>query len=434
MPCHPAVMTGQTNVPLPSLAGADWLVRPDTQAVFQALANAGYEGRAVGGVVRNALMGLAVTDIDIATPALPEAVIAAGKAAGLGIAATGLDHGTVTLIANHVPHEVTTLRRDVSTDGRRATVVFTDDWAEDARRRDFTFNALYCDRLGQVHDPLGGYPDVLGRHVRFIGDADQRIAEDYLRILRFFRFHAVLGEGVPDTAGLAACIRGRDGLDRLSAERIRSELLRLLTGRRANDAIAAMVDAGLLPRILRRAPRPGVLASLIAAEATVGAQPDAIRRLSALAVAGEEDVAVLAAQLRLSNNERDALFVIDLPLGARFADLDERHARRLLYRMGPERWRAALLAAIAMAAMGSGHVRDTTLPEPVALLDLYGLPQRWTPPKLPVKGVDVIALGLEPGPRVGAILAEIEGWWIDADFPPESEVRQQLTALVAKRN
>ena len=421
-------MTGNVQNQLPSLAGADWLVRPETQAVFEALANAGYEGRAVGGVVRNALMGLPVTDIDIATPALPDAVIAAAKAAGLGVAETGLDHGTVTVIANHMPHEVTTLRRDVATDGRRATVAFTTDWVEDARRRDFTFNALDCDRHGAVHDPLGGYADLIARRVRFIGDADQRIAEDYLRILRFFRFHAVLGEGPLDAAGLAACIRGRDGLDRLSGERVRSELLRLLTGARVTEAIAAMIDCGLLASILRRAPRPGVLAGLIAAEESVGATPDATLRLSALAVSVDEDIPALAQQLRLSNEERDALLVMDLQLADRFAGLDERRAKHVLYRLQPPRWRASVLGALAVANFGPAKAvtdgRDH-------FRALYALSDRWSLPKLPVKGADVLALGLAPGPEVGRILAALERWWIEADFPSEYAVRQQLKTLIA---
>ena len=209
----------------------------ETQAVLAALRRAGHEGRIVGGAVRNALMGKPVADIDIATPATPEQVMRAATAAGLHVIPTGLQHGTVTVVANHVPHEVTTLRRDVATDGRHATVAFTQDWAADAARRDFTINALYCDADGTVHDPLGGYPDLVARRVRFIGSADQRIAEDYLRILRFFRFHAEYASGPLDAGGLAACVRGRDGLARLSAERIRAEMLKLIL---APGALAAL--------------------------------------------------------------------------------------------------------------------------------------------------------------------------------------------------
>ena len=402
----------------PSLAGAAWLVRPETRAVLAALAAAGYPARVVGGAVRNALIGLPVDDIDIATPALPEAVIAACEVAGLATIATGLQHGTVTVVANHRPHEVTTLRRDVVTDGRHATVDFTEDWAADAGRRDFTINALYCDAQGQIHDPLGGLADLLARRVRFIGDANARIAEDYLRILRFFRFHAVLGAGDPDPAGLAACVRGRDGIGQLSAERIRAELVKLLVAPRALDAIDAMAAWGLLTAILHVAPRHGVLRALIAAEAALGAAPDPMLRLSALALAVVEDVRHLARRLKLSTAERRALLVVDRRLGEAVAGLDPKAARRALYELGPRAWRRRILGALAAGAIGEA-----------AAADLHGLPERWPVPVLPVRGADLIALGHAPGPRIGAILTEIEAWWIEADFPPSEAVRGRLAAV-----
>ena len=227
---------------LPSLAGADWLARHQTQAVFDALAAKGFAARAVGGAVRNALLGRPVVDIDIATPARPEQVIEAARAAGLAAVPTGLEHGTVTVIAAHVPHEVTTLREDVETHGRHATVAFTDDWAADARRRDFTINALYCSADGEVFDPLGAYGDLGARRVRFIGEARERIREDYLRILRFFRLTAEYGAGPADAEGLGACVAERDGLARLSAERVRQEMLRLLAAPRAPELVRAMQD------------------------------------------------------------------------------------------------------------------------------------------------------------------------------------------------
>ena len=234
----------------PSLAGSDWLVRPETRAVFTALAARGFEARAVGGAVRNALLGHPVVDVDIATPARPDEVIAAAKAAGLTPVPTGIAHGTVTVVANHVPYQVTTLREDVETHGRHATVAFTGDWAADARRRDFTLNALYCNAEGRVFDPLSGYADLAARRVRFIGDARERIREDYLRILRFFRLTAEYGEGPPDADGLVACVREREGLARLSAERVREELFRLLAARRGPELVRAMFDHGLLALLL----------------------------------------------------------------------------------------------------------------------------------------------------------------------------------------
>ena len=417
-------MSQQNSDTPASLAGAPWLVQPETAAVFQALGAAGYAARAVGGVVRNALLGLPVTDIDIATPARPEAVIAACSAAGLATVPTGLAHGTVTVVAGGIAHEVTTLRADVETDGRRATVAFTDDWAEDASRRDFTMNALYCDVAGIVHDPLGGLADLLARRVRFIGDPDQRIAEDYLRVLRFFRFHAVLGKGSLDASGMAACIRGRAGLVRLSAERVHAELLKLLTGPRALDAVAAMGDCGLLPLILRVAPRPGVLAALIEAEAHLGRAPDAMLRLSALALAVDEDIPALAGHLRLSNAERAALWVIDQRLERMFAGLSGTPARRLLYHLGTDRWRQSLLGLLAA---------NPTHATRVHVGKLLQLAADWPLPRLPVKGADVLQLGIAPGPDVGAILAEVEAWWIVHDFPDEAQVRDQLAAIARRR-
>lgn len=246
-----------------SLAGAPWLVRPETRAVFDALARAGHEARAVGGSVRNALLGLPVNDVDIATPATPEAVTAAARAAGLAAHPTGIDHGTVTVVSGHIPHEVTTLRRDVETDGRRAVVAYSTDWAEDAARRDFTINALYADADGRVFDPRGtGLPDLDARAVRFIGDADARIREDYLRILRFFRFSACYSAGRCDEEGLAACARNRAGLTRLSAERVHAESIKIFASPAAAlmVVVGAMLRHGFLPSLYGAAPYCGRLA------------------------------------------------------------------------------------------------------------------------------------------------------------------------------
>jgi tRNA nucleotidyltransferase/poly(A) polymerase len=218
----------RSAAPLPSLKDAAWLQQPETQRVFAALAVPGVETRAVGGAVRNTLLGLPTAEVDFATTALPEKVIALARSADLKAVPTGIEHGTVTLVANGVPFEVTTLRRDVETFGRHAIVAFTEDWAEDARRRDFTLNALYASSDGEVFDPLGGYADLVAGRVRFIGDAEARIKEDYLRILRFFRFNAYYGKGPLDADGLAACVALRDGLAQLSAERVAGEMMILL--------------------------------------------------------------------------------------------------------------------------------------------------------------------------------------------------------------
>jgi tRNA nucleotidyltransferase/poly(A) polymerase len=260
-------------------------------------------GRAVGGAVRNALVGRPVADVDIATDARPEEVTRAAEAAGLKAIPTGLAHGTVTVVAGGRPYEITTLRQDVETHGRHATVAFTDDWAEDARRRDFTLNALYCGADGTLFDPLGGYPDLAARRVRFIGDADERIREDYLRILRFFRLTAEFAEGPADAGGLAACVRERTGLAVLSAERVRVELLRLLAAPRGAEIGALMQDYGLLPGVLGAAPRPTLLARLAAIETVLRFAPDPVLRLAALAVEVPEDAERLRDRLRLSNDE-----------------------------------------------------------------------------------------------------------------------------------
>lgn len=405
-----------------ALAGADWLVRADTQAVLAALRAAGHQARVVGGAVRNALLAKPVGDVDIATTALPAEILAAGRAAGLHTVPTGIEHGTVTIISGHEAHEVTTLRRDVETDGRRATVAFTDDWLLDAGRRDLTMNALYCDADGTVHDPVGGYGDLQAGRVRFIGDPDQRIAEDYLRILRFFRFYAEHGRGGPDRAGLDACLRGRHGLERLSAERIRAEMLKLLAAPRAVDAVDAMTGHGLLSPLLGRAPRLRVFARIVTAEHALDVAPDAILRLSALALAVTDDIAFAAGHWRLSNAERDGLLVIDGRLfeQIRRAVDDPRQARRLLYEWGPGRWRRACFAAWRDAVQGAD------------IRWLLGLPERWSRPVLPARGRDVVAAGIPAGRAVGELLARLETWWIDQDFPSEDVTRARLAALVAE--
>ncbi|MBS0242593.1 MAG: CCA tRNA nucleotidyltransferase [Proteobacteria bacterium] len=407
---------------LPSLASADWLKQPATRAVLEALSCAGFEGRIVGGTVRNALMGLPVTDIDIATPAPPEAVVEASARAGLKAVPTGLEHGTVTVIAEHRGFEVTTLRRDVETDGRRATVAFTDDWAEDAARRDFTMNALYCDADGRLHDPVGGYPDVVARRVRFIGDADTRIREDYLRVLRYFRFYAAYAAGEPDAVALAACARGIQGMARLSAERVRAELVKLLVAPRAREAVAAMTDIGLLSYLLGAAPRPGIFARVLAAEAAYGAEPDAMLRLSALAISGPDDVARLADRLRLSNAERKTLQVLDLSTTDSLPALDDAAARRIVYRKGPE--------ASRRFALGLAVIDDARRPEAELLLSVA---RSWSVPKLPFSGADVVAAGIPPGPAVGEVLAEIEAWWVEADFPDAATVAANARQAIAAR-
>lgn len=395
----------------PRLVETAWLEAAETKAVFAAIAAGGYEARAVGGAVRNALIGRPVKDVDIATPAVPEEVVRLAAAAGLDTVPTGLKHGTITVIAGGVPFEVTTLRRDVETFGRHATVAYTDDWAADARRRDFTINAFYCSADGRVYDPLGGHGDLEAHRVRFIGDARERIREDYLRILRFFRFTAEYADGPPDREGLSAAVRERAGLKVLSGERIHRELVRLLVAPRAVAAIEAMYEHGLICEIIGFAPRPGLLRRLVEIERAQGLPPHPMLRLAALGVEVAEDADRFGARLKLSNAERDRL--------ARAATADSHGisppgdaaaVKATIYRHGAEAARDVLLIAWARAGASPG---DPQWRAKVALADT------WRAPKLPVSGKDVMALGVAPGPRVGELLARVEDWWIEAGFPDD---------------
>lgn len=418
-------MTADRSRPA-ALANADWLRRPETQAVLALLEDAGHGARAVGGSVRNSLLGTPVKDIDIATTAVPEETLRLARAAGFTAHPTGIEHGTVTIVVDHVPYEVTTLRRDIETFGRHARVTFTTDWAEDARRRDFTLNALYCSRDGTLHDPLGGYPDLVARRIRFIGDARARIAEDYLRILRFFRFFAEYGHGSPDAVGLAACAEMRGGLAQLSGERIRAELLRLLAAPRAVDAVAALVGADILDvehlKFDQRA-----FGRLTAIEATLGRQPDPVLRLAALLVAEPADARHLKERLKLSVAEAELLATT---AGSRPEDRgldpvrsDERQARADLYRMGTAAWMARGLALWARSDV------DT---DDAARRERLALPTRWPPPTLPVAGRDVLALGVPAGPAVGEVLRAVERWWVAEDFPAdEGRIAAALAAAAA---
>lgn len=397
----------------PRLDDADWLQRSQTQAVFRALQAGGYSARAVGGAVRNALLGLPVTDVDIATPAPPEEVIRLAEAANLKAIGTGLKHGTVTIVAGRFSYEVTTLREDVETFGRHAKVAFTADWAADARRRDFTMNALYCDADGVVHDPLDGYGDVLARRIRFIGDARARIREDYLRILRFFRMSAVYSTGPLDADGLQAALHERAGLRQLSSERVRQELMRLLAAPRAPEVLDVMRDYGFLTTVLPVAPRISIVRRLADIEAAEALRPDPVLRLAALGVEVIEDAVRLRDRLRLSTAEFELLAAAAEAPRALRPGVDEHQAKVWLYRLGPDRMRKLVLLNWA---------RSPANPHDAAGHDLFMLAARWTPPRFPLGGADVLAAGVPAGPRVGEVLREIEDWWIAAGFPSDRAV------------
>ncbi len=410
-------MSGLTRQPgkasVPSLADADWLVAPATQTVLRTLEAAGHEARVVGGAVRNALIGRAVHDRDIATTARPKEVIAICDGAGLRTVPTGLKHGTVTVIVNGEALEVTTLREDIATDGRHAEVRFTTVWAADASRRDFTINALYCDADGTIHDPLGGIADIISRTVRFIGNPDDRIREDYLRILRFFRLFAEYGLGRPDLPGLRACVTGRRGLRRLSGERLRQELMRLFAAPRALAAVDSMFDQGIWGEIFPTVPRLGHLARLI------GAEPHsrAILRIACATVMIQEDVARIAEWLRLSNVERDALRNV-AAAGFGHEPPPMAHAKRLLYRLGKQRYRdlVSYRSTASYASLSQA-----------GWLDAKALIRNWQPPEFPLSGRDALSMGHAPGPEIGAALALVENQWLEHEF---SLSREQLLEML----
>ncbi len=395
----------------PSLKDATWLKRPEVARVFAALAGPGVETRVVGGAVRNSLLGLPVTEIDLATTARPEQVMALARQAGLKAVPTGIEHGTVTIVADGVPFEVTTLRRDVETFGRHAMVAFTENWEEDARRRDFTLNALYAAGDGTVFDPLRGYDDAVAGRVRFIGDADARIKEDYLRILRFFRFNAYYGKGPFDAEGLRASVTLRGGMAQLSAERVAGEVRRILVAPQAMRAVEALFDYGLLPDIFGGAPRLERFRRLVAIEAALGRAPSAMVRLAALAVFVGEDAERLAALFRLSNAEQAVL-----ALGAGDHEAsglpDENAARRLLYRLGPASYAAAAL--LAWADSGA----DPSDPNWGAAVTLD---ERWQAPVFPLKGSDLVAIGAVEGPALGALLRKLEDEWVAQGFATDRD-------------
>ena len=389
------------------LADAPWLRSGPAARVLAVLNGGGEEARVVGGAVRNALLRLPTGDIDIATTAVPDEVVRRASAAGIKSVPTGIDHGTVTLVVDKHPFEVTTLREDTETFGRKAKVAFGRDWVRDAERRDFTINGLSVDAEGIVHDHVGGLDDIAARRVRFIGDPAQRIAEDFLRILRFFRMHASYGVGEPDRDGYFACIAGRAGLENLSAERIRMEVLKLVVADGAAAAAIAMADAGLLGPIFAGVTYCGPFAAMIAAERALGLKASAVRRLGALAVAVTEDAARIAGRLRLSNAEAKALHAMG-DRWWRFLGIDEAGSRRLLYRLGDEAYRNQLL--LAWSRTGAVHDADYWR-------GLASLPQRWQAPKFPLKAADFIARGIAEGPALGHVLAQAEEVWLAADLP-----------------
>jgi poly(A) polymerase len=405
-----------------TVLNAPWLKEKPLRDLLAVLDRDGEEARVVGGAVRNALLSLPHGDVDIATTALPQEVMRRADAAGFKAVPTGINHGTVTIVADGRPYEVTTLREDVETFGRHATVRFGRDWKRDADRRDFTMNALSLSADGTVHDHIGGLADLEKRHVRFIGDAATRIREDYLRILRFFRFHAYYGEGHPDAAGLHAAIAARAGLEQLSRERLRMELMKLLLAPRAVPALATMAEAGLLGMVIGGVPYLASFANMTKVEAALGLAPDATRRLGALSAWIVEDAERLWQRLRLSNAEHERLAAmadgwwrIAPPMGEA--------ARVLIYRLGPEFFTDRMLLA---------WTRADAAAHDVSWRELATLPLRWSAPAFPLRAADLMARGVEKGPGLGAALGRAEEAWIAAGFPLEQSALDAIADAAAR--
>jgi poly(A) polymerase len=402
-----------------------WMIAPETRAVIAALSAEGSEVRFVGGCVRDALAGRPVKDVDLATPDRPERVMALLQAAGLKAVPTGLDHGTVTAVSGHRPFEITTLRRDVETDGRRAKVAFTDDWLADAARRDLTFNAMSCRPDGELFDPFGGRADLAAGRVRFVGDPRDRIREDYLRLLRFFRFQAHYGRVPPEPETLAVARELAPRLEGLSGERIRSELLRLLEAPDPLPVLDLMIGDGLLEAILPQAAGTAVLRCLLGLELPEAADP--VLRLGALLPPDAEAARRLVERLRLSNAEAAELVMLGEPeavLGEAAAVLTRgsgdpavRHAISIvLYRSGPAQLRTALAIGCARLLAADPAQRPAALAGLQAALDIAA---GWRERRFPLAGADVLRLGYSSGPDVGSLLRAVEDWWIAEDFAPD---------------
>ena len=399
---------------------------PATQAVMEALETRGYAGcaRFVGGCVRNSLLGQPVADVDIATTLTPDQVTEALETAGLRALPTGVDHGTVTAISGGQPYEITTLRRDVSTDGRRAVVAFTQNWEEDAVRRDFRLNALYCDDQGRLYDPTGeGVADARAGRIVFVGDAMTRIREDYLRILRFFRFHAWYGKGEPDSAALAACKALKGMLSGRAAERTQKELLKLLEAPDPRASLRLMAATSVLSAVLPQVRALTRFESLVANESDHFFDIDPELRLASLL---PDDPAVArdtAERLRLSNALKDRLVAAAGDDPRIVSWMSPRETRRAVYRLGgrtfADRVRLAWAASDRPAAATQWRA-------------LIPLAETWTPPVFPLTGEDVVNAGVPRGPLVGQVLREIEDWWIDLDFIDDRMAAAERLKAVAQ--
>ncbi|GIU66341.1 CCA tRNA nucleotidyltransferase [Candidatus Phycosocius spiralis] len=379
--------------------------------------------RLVGGCVRDAVLGRHAHDVDIATQLEPQAVIGALQAAGIKTVPTGLAHGTITAIVNSRPVEVTTLRRDVATDGRHAEVAFTTDWHQDASRRDFTMNALYCDMDGTLFDPTGtGIEDARAGRVRFVGDPDLRVREDYLRILRFFRFHAWYGKGPPDENGQNACARHLNGMATLSAERVWMELKRLFGAPDPRSVLVAMIETGVLAAILPEAMGVEALQQTRGDEQCVMIDLDPMQRLMVLLPRNPAQIAAFIARLKLSNAEGERLLAWAKDQTMIQFDFSDREVRQTLYWLGKQLFLDRIFLAWAhdFEVSHSDHWRA-----------MIALAREFVVPRFPVTGQDVLNAGARPDPRIGHILGALERWWVEHDFiNDDAALQTKLASLV----
>lgn len=405
-----------------------WMTAKGTRAVIVALTEAGGQPRFVGGCVRDSIVGRAVRDIDIATPLPPDQVMAALEKAGIKAVPTGFAHGTITAVHDGEPFEITTLRRDIETDGRHARVAYTDDWMADAERRDLTMNAIFLAPDGTLYDPFGGAEDLRAGLVRFVGEPAARIEEDVLRLLRFFRFQAWYGTQAPDPEALAACRNLAPKLPGLSAERVWSETRRLLLAPSAASVFALMEDQDILAHFLPEACKFTRLEALVELEID-NIEPQPVRRLASVIDVDKTGARAVTKRLKFSNTERERLASL-IREEPSFAPGPGASARRQLYRLGPELFRDLALLGQARRLADAKASRKPP-PDMADFNAALAEATSWRPRKLPVGGEDAKGLGITPGPPVGAALANVEQWWIEGDFKAtRKQALDKLKSLV----
>lgn len=410
------------NAPVGKLARQPWMTAPETRAVIEALSAEGNEVRFIGGCIRDALLKRAVKDIDIAVPQPPQRVMSLLRRAGIRVIPSGISHGTVTAIVGKMVFEITTLRVDVETDGRRARVTFTDDWLADAARRDFTINALSCTLDGDIYDYFGGLEDLGHGRIRFVGRARERIAEDRLRMLRFFRFYAHYGRPPPDEEALAACREQAHHVKLLSGERVRVEIFRTLMAPDPAEALQLMIENDIIQHVLPEADGVGRLRMMTwldtRAIRRASIKPHPVRRLAALLDTDAAGAETLARRLKMANRQRRRLVLMAEPPFAVSPDLDPPALRRALHHLGPAAVRdLALLGWAGELAITAKLPRERSEGW-IAVLDAA---DAWTPVVFPLKGRDVLALGIPPGRAIGLLLKAVERWWEEGNYRADRE-------------